>query len=158
MRQAFASLHRRSSRRRGARSSRWPLFGMIAAASLAAGGCAGALVGHFAVTGGLHPDGGWQVPSFGAEAHAAELPPPVAVARAVEMPSYVGYYPAQASDVPQPQFAETAARDFDALFDEPVHAEARHPEPTVAEWSESVSGPDAQPAYWDGEADGADAD
>lgn len=108
------------------RGSRWPLFGMIAAGTLAAGSCAGAMVGHFTVTGGLHPGGGWDVPSFGAEEANAELPSAVARPRATETPRHVGYYPDQAVDVAVPVVADAAARDYDALFDEPAHADASY--------------------------------
>lgn len=125
--------------------SRWPLFGMIAAGSLAAGSVFGALAGNFAATGGLHPGGGWQVPSFGAEVQAAELPPPAAKPQVAQAPSFVGYYPAQASDVADPALADRAAHEFDALFDqpEPVYAEAHYQVP------DDTSAPVDDGAYWE---------
>jgi hypothetical protein len=108
------------------RAIRWPLVGMIVAGSLAFGSCAGALAGHFTVTGGLYPDGGWQMPSYGVEQEIAALPPAAATVRAPNTPQFVGYYPAQASDVPQPIAAEAAARDYDALYDQPAYADASY--------------------------------
>lgn len=117
--------------------SRWPLFGLIAAGSLAAGSCAGALVGQYTITGGLYPNVGWDVPSFGSEAHAAELPAAAAVARVEQAPQYAGYYPAQAPMASSPDAGAAAARDYDALFDEaPRYTVARHDrvEPDADDW------------------------
>ncbi len=114
-------------------ASRWPVVGMIAAGVLATGGCAGAVVGHFTVTGGLTPGAGWQMPSFGTDEAIAALPPAAATVRAIPEPSFVGYYPAQATDVPDPAMAEAAARDFDALYDEPAFEAATFAEPVLEE-------------------------
>jgi len=103
-----------------------PLIGMILAGSLAGGGCTGALIGHFTVTGGLSPGAGWGVPDHGVDADAAAAPPPVAARHAVETPRFAGYYPAQAPVVTTPAEAAAAERAFDALYDDPP-AEAFEP-------------------------------
>jgi hypothetical protein len=127
-------------------TSRWPLFGLIAAGALAAGSCVGALVGHFTVTGGLYPGGGWDVPSFGTEVANAELPPAAAKSRTVETPHYVGYYPDQASDVAVPARAEAVARDYDALFDEPAYADASYAQAEGSYATAEQAGSDWPPA------------
>lgn len=124
---------------------RWPVLGMITAGALAIGSCTGAVMGHFTVTGGFSPRAGWEVPSFGTDEAVAALPPATASVRTVPKPSYAGYYPARAADVPDPALADAAARDFDALYDlpaedDPVPEAAVHREPdppagdTVAYW------------------------
>lgn len=116
--------------------SRWPLLGMVVAGSLAAGSCAGALAGHFTVTGGLSPGAGWDVPSFGTDREVAALPPAVATARVEPTPQFAGYYPADDPVVSTPAVAETAAREFDALYDAPADAE---PEPAPPADTETYS-------------------
>lgn len=136
-----------SRRRRGSRRAmaRLPLAGLITAGALVAGSCTGAVVGHYTVTGGFSPGAGWQVPSFGTDQALADLPPAVATAREVPKPQYAGYYPAQASDVADPGFADAAAHDFDALYDEPVI------EPAVQREPEAFAEPQTTDldAYWE---------
>lgn len=96
--------------------SHWHLIGVIVAGSLTIGSCAGALAGHYTVTGGLSPGSGWQMPSFGTDEAIAALPPATSTVRQKPEPAFVGYYPAEASDVPDPAYADAAARDFDALY------------------------------------------
>ena len=103
-----------------------PLIGMILAGSLAGGGCTGALIGQFTVTGGLSPIAGWDMPDLGVDAEAAAAPPPVAMGRPADRPRFVGYYPAQAPVVTTPAEAAAAERAFDALYDDPP-AEAFEP-------------------------------
>lgn len=107
---------------------------MIAAGSLTAGSCAGALAGNFTVTGGLYPKAGWSVPNFGDEDVTGKLPPPVAAQRVAPEPAYVGYYPDYVPVTSSPDVAARAARDFDRLYDDP---------PRYAEVSDAVSEPDA---------------
>ncbi len=108
--------------------SRWPLAGLIAAGSLAVGGCAGALAGHFAVTGGLSPGAGWEVPRLGTDRAVAALPPATAGVRTAQAPQFAGYYPADDPAISTPAVADDAARDFDALYDAPDEPQAE-PEP-----------------------------
>ena len=121
-------------------ASRWPLLGMIVAGSLAAGSCAGALAGHFTVTGGLSPGAGWDVPSFGAERELAALPTAAAAAERVEpKPQFAGYYPADDPVVSTRAAVDAAARDFDALYDTPADAEPEPPADTEAYFEDAAA-------------------
>jgi hypothetical protein len=115
---------------------------MIAAGSLTAGSCTGALVGNFTVTGGLYPRVGWAVPNFGAEAATSQLPPAGATPRVEREPQFAGYYPAQVPVTSSADDMAQAERDFDRLYDDPPrYAEARYSQPAAIEddW------PDAPP-------------
>lgn len=99
---------------------RWPFLVMIAAGSIAIGGCGGVVMGNYTVTGGLSPGAGWQMPSFGTDEAMSAISSAASTVRAEPDPAYAGYYPAQASDMTDPAYADIAARDFDALYDQPA--------------------------------------
>ena len=104
----------------------WPIIGMVLTGALAAGGCAGALLGQYAMTGALSPKAGWDVPAFGVEQELAGMPPPTALGRTVETPRYVGY-PIYAPAATTPAEADAAARAYDALYDEPADPDYGEP-------------------------------
>lgn len=139
--------------------SGWPVAGMILAGTLAAGGCAGALLGHFTVTGGLSPEAGWNMPDYGVERELARMPLPTALVRGADTPRFVGY-PIEVPALTDPAEADAAARAYDALYDEPLDAGTIYPE------AGAVDDPELEyPAYQDpgpaagdaGEGAGAEA-
>lgn len=97
------------------RSRVWRLIGVVVGAAATLGSCVGALVGHYAVSSGLHING-WQVPQHGTETQIAQLPAPMTA-----VPSaFQADFP---DDTPPPRYSalaahEPAVSDHDTTVDE----------------------------------------